>query len=324
MFGRFARRRSATASADASLGRLKLIAAVAAVAVAALLIAAKAAAWLATGSVSLLSTMIDSLIDLAASAINLVAIHHATQPADREHRFGHGKAEPLAGLVQAAFVAGSAAFLVFEAGGRLIRPTPISNSEIGLAVMALSIVLTVGLVLFQRYVVRRTGSLAISADALHYRSDLLTNLGVIVALVLVSELDWTAADPLVAIAVAAVIGHSAWQILRRSYDVLMDRELDEEERERIRQIAVGHPGVLAMHDLRTRSSGTHVFIQMHLEMDGGLTLRQAHAIADAVMARIEDAFPGAEVLIHEDPHGVPEKRATFDDGVELPSDQPVA
>lgn len=324
MVGRFARRRSATASAVGSAGRLKLIAAVAAVAVAGFLIAAKAAAWFATGSISLLSTLVDSLIDLAASGVNLLAVRHATQPADREHRFGHGKAEPLAGLAQAAFVGGSAAFLVFESVMRLVHPTPISNTGIGLAVMGLSIALTLGLVLFQRFVVRRTGSLAISADSLHYRSDLLTNLGVIVALVLASELGWTAADPLVAIAVAAVIGHSAWQILRRSYDVLMDRELDEEERERVRRIAVGHPGVIAMHDLRTRSSGTHVFIQLHLEMDGGLTLRQAHAIADAVMARIEDAFPGAEVLIHEDPHGVPEKRADFGSEEHEPSDRHMA
>ena len=162
--------------------RLKKLAAIASVSVAAGLICAKAVAYVATGSVSLLSTLVNSLLDLAASVINLIAIRQAAQPADREHRFGHGKAEPLAGLAQSAFIAGSAVFLLVQAGARLVQRQPISHETIGIAVMLLSIVMTLALVLFQRSVIRRTGSLAIGADALHYKSDLLVNLGVIGAL----------------------------------------------------------------------------------------------------------------------------------------------
>ncbi|MFZ1413804.1 MAG: cation diffusion facilitator family transporter [Defluviicoccus sp.] len=291
--------------------RLKRWAAIAAVAVAALLIAGKAAAWGATGAVSLLSSLVDSLIDLAASTVNLLAIHHAAQPADNEHRFGHGKAEALAGLSQGIFVTGSAAFLLVEAVRRLIEPQPIANTDVGIAVMAVSIVLTLGLVVFQRFVIRRTGSVAISGDALHYRGDLLVNLSVIVALVLSAQFGWVMADPVFAFFIAAYIVWGAYGILKGSMATLMDRELDEADRQKICAIALSRPGVFDVHDVRTRSSGTHAFIQLHLEMDGELTLRAAHAIADAVMHDIERAFPNAEVLIHEDPHGIDEQRAVF-------------
>jgi ferrous-iron efflux pump FieF len=291
--------------------RLKRFAAAASVTVASVLIAAKTGAWFATGSVSLLSTLIDSLLDLAASLVNLLAIRHALQPADREHRFGHGKAEPLAGLAQAAFVSGSAAFLLFEAFQRLIHPVPIANTTFGIAVMVFSIALTLGLVTFQRFVVRRTGSVAISADSLHYSADLLVNASVVVALLLTVNLGWSAADPLFAIAIALFILRGAWSIFRSSFNLLMDRELPEADRARIREIATAHAGVIAIHDLRTRSSGTMTFIQFHLEMDGNLTLLKAHEIAEEVMEEVERAFPHAEVLIHEDPFGIKERRATF-------------
>jgi ferrous-iron efflux pump FieF len=296
---------------NAYTDRLKRLAASASVSVATVLIVAKATAWLTTGSISLLSTLIDSALDLAASLVNLIAIRQATQPADKEHRFGHGKAEPLAGLAQAGFICGSAGFLLVHAGERLVRPAPISNTEVGYAVMALSIVLTMGLVLYQRFVVRRTGSLAVSADSLHYSADLLTNMSVIVALVLSTQFGWMWADPLTAIAIVVFILHSAWQILKQSLNLLMDRELPDEDREQIRRIARSHPEVIDIHDLRTRSSGTHLFIQFHLELDGNMTLLDAHTIADQVMRQLERAFPDAEVLIHEDPHGVSERRTSF-------------
>lgn len=296
----------------ARLDRLKRTAAAASVAVAAALVLAKAGAWLSTGSVSLLSTMIDSLFDLTASVITVIAVRQAIVPADREHRFGHGKAEPLAGLAQAAFIGGSAAFLLFQAIERLIHPQPIVNSALGFAVMGLSIVLTVALVGFQRIVVRKTGSIAIQADSLHYGIDLLTNLAVIAALAASTRLDWTFADPVFAIGIVLVTCSGVWGILRRSLDTLMDHELPDEQRQRIRAIATSHPRVIAMHDLRTRSSGTQLFIQLHLEMDPRLTLKQAHQIAEEVMAELERAFPGSEVLIHQDPYGVPERRARFD------------
>ncbi|MGF1640110.1 MAG: cation diffusion facilitator family transporter [Rhodospirillales bacterium] len=292
--------------------RLKRVAAVTSVTVAGILIAVKIGAWLATGSVSLLSTLIDSMLDLAASVINLLAIRHALQPPDREHRFGHGKAEPLAGLAQAAFVGGSAAFLLFHAVERLITPVPIANSAVGIAVMLFSIAMTLGLVAFQRFVVRRTGSVAIRADSLHYSADLLVNACVVLALVLTVQFGWTAADPLFAIGIAVFILHGAWGILQSSLNLLMDRELPEDDRRRIRDIAISHAGVISLHDLRTRSSGTRIFIQMHLEMEADLTLAEAHRIGDDVMEEVENAFPDAEVLIHQDPFGIDERRARFD------------
>lgn len=300
------------AAADAGPGRLKTWAASASVGVALTLILAKAGAYFATGSVSLLSTLVDSLLDFAASLINLVAIFQASVPADREHRFGHGKAEPLAGLGQAAFIAGSAAFILVQAADRLFRPAPLTNETVGIAVMVLSIAVTFGLVLFQRRVIRATGSIAIGADALHYRSDLLINLAVIAALIASGTFGWDLADPLLAGAVAIYILWSAWGIFTSSVNLLMDRELPEEDRERIRTIAVGHPAVISIHDLRTRSSGTQTFIQFHLEMDPNLTLIDAHTIADSVMGRVEEAFPNAEVLIHEDPFGIKEARPSFE------------
>lgn len=309
---------SSPAAAEAGAGgtaerdeRLKRRAATAAVAVAALLITAKTAAYLATDAVSILSSLIDSLLDLTASLVNFVAIRQAAVPPDRDHRFGHGKAEPLAGLAQAAFIAGSSVLLLFEAGSRLFRPTPVESSTVGISVMVFSIVLTLGLVLFQRYVVRRTGSVAIGADALHYRSDLLMNASVIGALVLAANFGFTIADPLFGIAIAFYILISAWTVFSASLQLLMDRELAEDDRARIKTIAMAHPAVISLHDLRTRSSGTHTFIQFHLEMDRNLTLFEAHAISDEVMEQVEAAFPNAEVLIHEDPEGIEERRAVF-------------
>jgi len=292
--------------------RFKRLAAGASVTVAAVLIATKMGAWIATGSVSLLSTLIDSLLDLAASVVNFIAVRQAMQPPDREHRFGHGKAEPLAGLAQAAFVAGSAAFLLFEAVQRLANPVPVKNSNFGIAVMVFSIALTFGLVLFQRFVVKRTGSVAISADSLHYSADLLVNVSVIIALLLSVHLGWSAADPIFAIVIALFIVHGAWGVFKSSLNLLMDTELPESDRARIRAIALSHPGVISVHDIRTRFSGTKTFIQFHLEMDGNLTLIDAHIIAETVMGEVERVFPNAEVLIHEDPYGVEEERAVFE------------
>jgi ferrous-iron efflux pump FieF len=292
--------------------RLNRLAAIAAVSVAALLIAAKAGAALITGSLSLLSSLIDSLLDLLASGLNLWAIHQAAQPADNEHRFGHGKAEPLAGLAQSAFVGGSAVFLLIQADDRLIDQQPVRNSGIGIAVMVLSIVLTFILVLFQKWVIRRTQSVAVGADSLHYASDLLVNVSVIAAIVLSTQFGWLRADAAFAIAIGIYILRSAWQILISSLDLLMDHELPESDRQKIAEIVLAHPAVSSMHDLRTRSSGAQTFIQLHLELDGSLPLTAAHAIAEEVMQNIEVAFPKAEVLIHEDPFGVAEKRASFD------------
>jgi ferrous-iron efflux pump FieF len=286
---------------DASAARLMRWATYASVTVAGLLIASKFMAWLLTDSVSLLSTLIDSMIDAAASLINLIAVKHALEPADEEHRFGHGKAEALAGLAQSAFIVGSAMFLLIEAGQRIFNPKSLTHTEIGYGVMAFSIVLTLALIIFQRYVVRQTGSVAIRADSVHYQTDILTNISVIVSLFLVSYFGFEWADPLVAIGIAFFILYSAWQIATEVLQILMDRELPDEDRKRIRDIALAEEGVLGVHDLRTRSSGIQTFIQLHLQISGEMKLVDAHQIADAVELKISAAFKNAEVIAHQDP-----------------------
>jgi ferrous-iron efflux pump FieF len=296
---------------DPNASRLMRLATYASVLVASVLILAKLVAWLATDSVSMLSTLLDSVLDVAASLVNLFAVRHALTPADREHRFGHGKAEPLAALGQSAFVAGSAVLLIVEVVRRFWRPQAVENGEIGILVMMGSIAVTAVLVLFQRHVVRKTGSLAISADRLHYLGDVLVNSAVIVALALTELLGWKWLDPAFGALIAAYILYTAWSIARSSFDMLMDRELPEEERQRIRSIATAHPQVRALHELRTRASGPSIFIQFHLEMAGEMSLYEAHRIADQVENQILAAYPGAEVIIHEDPSGVAERRRTF-------------
>jgi ferrous-iron efflux pump FieF len=283
----------------------------ASVGVAVVLIAIKIIAYLLTDSVSMLSTLIDSLLDAAASVINLFAVRTALVPPDREHRFGHGKAEPLAAMGQSAFIAGSAAFLLVEAGNRLVNPSPVQNSGFGLAVMGVSILATIGLVTFQRHVIRRTGSVAIKADALHYFSDLLVNSAVIVALLLWRQFNWTFVDPIFAGAIGCYILFTAWQIAHGAFDLLMDRELPDAARRKIRDIALAHGEVRNLHDLRTRSSGQATFIQFHLELDGDIPLSRAHMVSDEVEDAILVAFPGAEVIIHQDPAGLPENRPRF-------------
>ena len=283
---------------DQDRARLLTLATTASVATAGVLIAVKLAAWLLTGSVSVLASLIDSLMDAAASLINFFAVRYSLTPADAEHRFGHGKAESLAGLAQAAFIAGSAVFLVLHAVDRMLHPHPIAEMQVGIAVMIFAIVATLALLGVQRYVVRRTGSMAIRADSLHYMTDVLTNLSIIAALVLVS-FGWESSDSLFAIGIAAYILYSAWQIAHDAFQLLMDRELPEEERQRILQIVRSHAH--GVHDLRTRQSGATKFVQLHLELDEDLSLKAAHSIADEVVEAICMAFPSAHVIIHQDP-----------------------
>ena len=282
-----------------------------AVAAAGVMIAAKLGAWLMTDSVSLLSSLADSVMDVLASLVNLFAVRHALTPPDREHRFGHGKAEPLAGLGQALFITASVIFLMVEAVGRILEPEPIERAPVGIAVMVFAIVVTSALVLYQRRVVRLTTSTAIKADSLHYASDLLMNIGVIAALALAMTLGWGLADPIIALAIAGVILHASYRVARGAIEQLMDREFPDEERERIRKIVLEHPEVRDCHDLRTRRSGIDSFIQVHVEMDRSLTLLRAHEISDDVEARIREAFPHAEVLIHADPEGLEETMPSF-------------
>ncbi|MEJ0026189.1 MAG: cation diffusion facilitator family transporter [Rhizomicrobium sp.] len=297
----------------ATQGRMMMRVAFAAVGVATLLVLMKAVAYIVTDSIAMMASLADSALDVATSAVNLLAIRHALQPADREHRFGHGKAEPLAGLGQGAFIAGSAAFLVIESVSRLVAPHPIEHPLIGLVVMGVSIGTTIVLVVAQRIVVAKTGSLAVGADRMHYLGDIATNLGVIVGIVAATRFGILIADPIIGIAVAAILGWSAWHVFRQSYDQLMDRELPDDDREKIKAIVRGHADVRSLHDLRTRAAGVRQFIQFHIELDPAIALVRAHEISDEVERDVCRAFPNAEVIIHQDPAGVempPELAAT--------------
>jgi ferrous-iron efflux pump FieF len=293
-----------TAAYDPALVQLRTRATYASVAVSVLLIVIKFAAWLTSGSVALLSSLVDSLLDVAASTVNLFAVRHALEPADREHRFGHGKAEPLAALGQAAFLAGGALLLTFEAVSRVVHPAAVSHAVLGIAVMAVSTLVDGALVLYQRHVVARTGSLAIGADELHFRSDLIINVAVIIALVIDEFIDIPSLDAIFGGAIGLWIIYSSIRLLRESLSQLMDHELPDEERAKIRAIAESAPDIEAVHDLRTRVAGPTAFIQLHLEMDGQMRLTRAHEIADEVEARLREAYPNAEIIIHQDPAGL--------------------
>jgi ferrous-iron efflux pump FieF len=291
--------------------RLRNRAAYASVAVSTVLIVVKFAAWLATGSVAMLSSLVDSLLDVVAAGVNLFAIRHASEPADREHRFGHGKAEPLAALGQAAFLAGGALLVTFEAINRIVTPAPISRATLGIAVMVVSIVIDGVLVVYQRHVISKTGSLAIGADELHFRSDMLVNVAVLAALVLDRFFATPILDPLFGGAIGLWIIYGSTHLFRLSLTQLMDRELPDTERARIRAIAEAAPEVTAVHDLKTRAAGPTAFIQLHLEMDGAMNLLHAHEISDDVEAQLRDAYPNAEIIIHQDPAGLEEPRQAF-------------
>ena len=301
---------AAPSLSPAAAQRLRLRAIYASLAVASVLIVAKFIAWVGTGSVALLSSLVDSLVDAAASLVGFFAVRHAAVPADREHRFGHGKAEPLAALGQSAFLVGSAVLLMAEAIRRLVSPTAVTNPPAGIAVMVFSIAITFALVAYQRHVVRHTGSLVIGADELHYRGDIILNFSVIATLVIGNMFSLPLLDPLFGAAVGVWIIYSAVKIARLSLTQLMDRELPDSERARVRAIAESHPDVAAVHDIRTRVAGPTAFIQLHIEMDGEMNLLRAHEISDDVEARLSRAFPHAEIIIHEDPAGIDE-RVTF-------------
>ena len=279
--------------------------------VAILLILSKLVAWLLTGSASMLASLTDSLMDVSASLINLFAVRYAMQPADNEHRYGHGKAESLAGIAQAGFIAGSAVLLIFSATDRLINPKPLTQTDVGIAVTLLALVLTIVLISYQGYVVRKTGSQAVKADALHYRSDILLNIAVLVALVL-GSMGYLWADGTLALAIGIYILVSAVKIALEAGNTLLDRELPEEQKQDILRIVKEHPKVHGAHDLRTRQAGPTYFIQMHLELDDTMPLLEAHNVADDVERALMDAYPGADVIIHQDPLSVvPQEQRPF-------------
>ncbi|TPH17755.1 cation diffusion facilitator family transporter [Litorilituus lipolyticus] len=279
------------------------LAAIFSTSVALLLVAIKLYAWLVTDSSAMLASTTDSILDLFASVMNIVILRFALAPADKEHSFGHGKAESLAGLVQAAFVLGSAIILIFSGMSRLINPQFIVRSEVAIWVTVAAIVLTIFLVIFQRFVINKTGSIIISGDALHYQSDLFLNLGVLAAIFL-SQGIWLQADGAFTIAVAIYLLIGAGKIIFQSVGQLMDRELADEDLEKIREITLAHSQAKGIHELRTRQAGAQRFIQFHLELDDNLSLYEAHAIGDQIEETLLEAFKPCEIFIHHDPSSV--------------------
>ena len=269
--------------------------------VALILIGLKLFAYMISDSLSILSTLVDSMLDGIASLINFYAVRRALKPASTLYRFGHGKAEAIAALGQSMFIAGSSFFLLFSATHRFYDVTPLEDTRIAIGIMFFSVFLTLILVSFQRFVIHKTRSLAISADSLHYVSDILINFSVIFALLLGNWLKFNLIDPIFAIFIAAYILYCSFRMVKESLVVLMDRELSEENRKKIIEIVLNHPSVLGFHDLRTRSSGSHAFIQLHLELNDSMPLIESHKIADDVESSLLKEFPTADVLIHQDP-----------------------
>jgi ferrous-iron efflux pump FieF len=267
------------------------------------LIALKVWASVETSSMAMLGSLVDSSLDLIASMVILLGVRVAAQPADREHRFGHGKAEALASLAQVAIISISALFIGYRSVQRLIGGAQTSHAELGIGVSLVAIAATIGLLAYQRHVIRRTRSVAISTDQLHYASDLLLNGSVIAALVLDQYAGVVGADAVFGLLIALWLVRGAWMSSSQALDQLMDREWPDELREQFLAAAKDYPELAGLHDLRTRTSGTHHFAQFHVWVPADWTVKQAHDRLDRAEQGLRECFPGTEILIHVDPEG---------------------
>lgn len=291
--------------------RLTRNAAVASVAVALLLIALKGYAAWATHSVAMLGSLADSGLDLIASLVTLYGVRVAATPADSDHRFGHGKAEAIAALFQVVLISISAIGIAWRAIDRMIHGATTANAEYGVGVSVIAILATLLLVAYQRRIIRATGSVAITADNVHYQSDLLLNGAVIAALLLDQYAGLSGADPLFGIGIALWLAWGAYRASHQAIDQLMDREWPEERRQIFLRAASQHPELKGIHDLRTRTSGMKDFVQFHVWVTPTMTVRDAHRVMDEIETKLASQFPGVEILIHPDPEGHidPEKTA---------------
>jgi ferrous-iron efflux pump FieF len=273
------------------------------------LVAVKFAAWLMTGSIALLTSAVDALVDVGASVVTFAGVRYAQRPADLEHRFGRGKGEAIAAFVQGLLLAGAAVVLAAESVQRLIFPVDLTALHVGLWVIAASLIAAIGLVAMQTWVVRRTGSTAIAADRAHYLTDIMVNVGVLAALGITHETSWVRADPLFALAISGYMLWNAREIARGALGQLLDRELPQDERLRIERGVMACPGVRGIHDIRTRDAGDRVFVEFHLEVDPLLPVEQGHAIADKAEAAVADLFSRrADVTAHIEPAGIDDER----------------
>lgn len=285
--------------------RLTLSAGAASVGMAALLVALKLWALGETGALSVAASLADSAMDLMMSLAAMAALIYAAKPADEDHAFGHTSAEDLAALGQAIFILISATIIAFAASQRLLDPTsaPLQSQGRGMVVMGLSVVLTLALVVWQGRVARRTGSKVVAADRLHYLGDLLPNIGAIASLWASSTFGMGQIDSIVAIGAAVMLSLGALHIGKGAWDALMDRRADPEIIAGIGRIAAHWPGVHGYHDLKTRTAGSRIFVNLHIELDGNQTLREAHDIGAGLRRAILNAYPQADVIIHKDVSG---------------------
>lgn len=288
--------------------RLKKIAATGSISLAVFLCILKGFGVFYTGSLAVLSSMVDSLSDIFASLVTFVAIKISVKPASCSYRYGYGKAEALSALFQAAFIAGSGAFILYDAFMRLQNPTPLNQTDIGLVIMIISLASTLILVSFQKYVAKITNSQAISADSLHYSVDILTNASIIISLIIIHFWHILWADTLMAAAISIYLIYNAYTLALEAAGLLLDRELDDSIRQSIYRIVGKHPLALKIHDLRTRNLGGVYMFEFHLELDGNLSLYDAHRYTDEVESLIRNTYPDAQIIIHQDPSGIKEER----------------
>ena len=288
--------------------RLKLMVAWASIGVAVLLIAVKLGTYYTTESVGVLSSLLDSLLDGLSAVVTLISVRQAARPPSQKYRFGKGKAEPLAALAQAAFIVGSAVLLLVEVVNRVFEPPVIRHETTGILALVISSFVVLALIVFQDSVVKRTESVAIQADLRHYLGDIGINIAVVAGLGLTLITGWAYFDILFALLIVLFLVANGWVVMRGALRLLLDREIGTAEREQITAVVMAHPEAQGLHDLRTRNSGTLQFIELHLELNGALTLDQAHAITDEIETSLKEAFPKAEILIHQEPAGLDDQR----------------
>lgn len=299
---------------DEKIKRYKKFAVTASVLVSSTLFLIKTFAVFTTGSLAILSSLVDSLSDIVASLVSFFAVRISSKPISCTHRYGYFKAEHLSALFQAAFIAGSGIFVFYGGIDRFLNPIVLKNTRVGIAVMIISLGLTICLVMFQNYVAENTRSIAVKADSGHYMVDLLSNGGIILSLVIVQFCKVYWFDTFTAFCIAVYLIFYAYRLAREAVDFLMDKELPEDIRQKVLHIITTIDGVKGVHDLRTRDLGNAYYFEVHIEMDGALSLSQAHDICDVAERKIREVYPQAQMLIHQDPYGIKEDR--LDDALE--------
>ena len=287
-------------------------ASIASLLVASTLIVLKYYGWVATTSVSLLGSLADSLIDFLASVFVFIAISYSLLPADAKHRFGYGKSEGLAAFIQSLLIGISGIYVCFEAIKRLLNPSQINQPSIAIWIILVSIVLTLALVMYQKYVVKKSKSIAIESDQYHYLTDTFINISVLFSIVITGWTRFVFIDALVGLLISGIILYTSVTLLKKSFKILLDQEIQSDDRDRIRGIALDHPKVLGFHDLRTRDTGRKYIIQFHLELDPNMSLLESHEITDEVTDNVLKLYPDSELIIHTDPLGIDEVRDQFE------------